>query len=447
MSASADAEPAAVWTRAPGKQYSRASGGAGVYLVREDGTKVLDGSSGAAVSCLGHGHADVTAAIVQQAQQLAFAHSSFFASEPAQKLARMLTKSSGGAFEKLLILNSGSEAVESAIKISRQYALCNDEPERVNIIARESAYHGNTIGALSAGHHPGRRGPFVPMLSPVFHHVSPCFFRRDARPGEDESAYVKRLLADYEEMFIKLGPSTVAAVIVEPVSGATLGAVPAAQGYLAGLRELCDKHGALLIFDEVMCGMGRIGSQHAWQSLGGVAPDVQTIGKGLAGGYQPISGVLFSKKISDAITKSHSTKPFMSGHTYQDHPIGCAAAVATQQAIIQDNLLENVRATGELLKNKLKAEVPLLKEIRGMGLFVAVEFATETHDKPIGAEVAAACLKNGAAVYLCSDLVDAILFAPPYIISADEIDELVGIFVKSTREVLNSRSIGVNGHG
>lgn len=284
------------------------------------------------------------------------------------------------------------------------------------------------------------------MLSPVFHHVSPCFFQRDAHADEDEPAYVRRLLLEYEETFTNLGPRSVAAVIVEPVSGATLGAVPAAQGYLNGLRDLCDKYGALLIFDEVMCGMGRIGTSHAWQSLGGIAPDIQTIGKGLAGGYQPISGVLFSKKISDTITKSHSTNPFMSGHTYQDHPIGCAAAIATQQAIVQDNLLQNVKAMGELLKSSLKIAVPFLKEVRGLGLFIAVEFATEIGSKPIAPEVASTCLKNGAAVYLCSDLVDAILFAPPYIISAGEIGELVDIFLRSTRQVLAARGIGMNGH-
>jgi adenosylmethionine-8-amino-7-oxononanoate aminotransferase len=337
--------------------------------------------------------------------------------------------------------------VESALKLARQYHICNNELQRVNIIGRESSYHGNTFGALAAGHHPGRRGPFTPMLSPVFHHVPPCFLRRDARPGESESLYVQRLLAEYEDSFIKLGPHTVAAMIVEPVSGATLGAVPAAEGYLAGLRQLCDKYGALLIFDEVMCGMGRVGSSHAWQSLGGVVPDLQTIGKGLAGGYQPISGVLFNRKVSETIAQSHPAKPFLSGHTYQDHPIGCAAAVATQQAILQDDLLDNVQAMGALLKKKLEAEVPCQREVRGMGLFVAVEFATDDSTGPIAAMVANTCLKNGAAVYLCSDLVDAILFAPPYIISEAEVFELVEIFVASVREVLSIKGIAVNGHG
>jgi adenosylmethionine-8-amino-7-oxononanoate aminotransferase len=336
----------------------------------------------------------------------------------------------------------GSEAVESALKIARQYHVCNDEPERVNIIGRESSYHGNTFGALSAGHHRGRRGPFTPMLSPVFHHVAPCFFDRDAREGEDETSYVNRLLAQAEDRFIQLDPRTVAAMIVEPVSGATLGAVPASPGYLKGLRGLCNKYGALLIFDEVMCGMGRVGSMHAWQSLDTSAPDLQTIGKGLAGGYQPISGVLFSKKISEALTQAHPKKPFMSGHTYQDHPIGCAAAVATQKAIIHDDLLQNVRAMGSRLKQRLEAQTPCIKQVRGMGLFVAAEFATASCAiDPIAAEVASTCLKQGAAVYLCSDLVDAILFAPPYIITSTEIDELVAIFVASAREVLTKRGI------
>jgi adenosylmethionine-8-amino-7-oxononanoate aminotransferase len=344
-----------------------------------------------------------------------------------------------------MLRTSGSEAVESALKLARQYHVCNDQPERVHIIGRVSSYHGNTFGALSAGHHPGRKGPYIPMLSPVFHHGPPCFFSRDACDGEDKAAYVARLLAEYEELFIKLGSSTVAAMIVEPVSGATLGAVPAVEGYLSGLRSLCDRHGALLIFDEVMCGMGRIGSLHAWQSLGGVPPDIQTIGKGLAGGYQPISGVLLNQRISDVLTKSHPTKPFMSGHTYQDHPIGCAAAIATQQVIIRDDLLRNVREMGLLLQKKLRSSVPYVKEVRGRGLFVAVEFASEGSDttKPIAAEVASTCLQKGAAVYLCSDLVDAILFAPPYIISASEIESLISIFVESVRRVLASRGIQI----
>lgn len=241
-------------------------------------------------------------------------------------------------------------------------------------------------------------------------------------------------------MFEKLQPSSVAALILEPISGATLGAVPAAEGYLARLRGLCDKHGALLIFDEVMCGMGRAGTLHAWESLGSVAPDLQTIGKGLGAGYQPISAVLVGAKVHQAIQSKQSTIPFVSGHTYQGHSIGCAAALATQQVIVNDNLLSNVRAMVGLLERELREKTPLLKEIRGLGLFRAVEFATQEGSE-VAAEVASTCLSNGLAVYLCSPATDSILFAPPFIINEHQVKELVDIFAASTSEVLAKRGL------
>lgn len=288
--------------------------------------------------------------------------------------------------------------------------------------------------------HPVRRGAFAPILSPAFHHVSRCFFQKDAKAGEDEEAYVARLIQEYEDMFQRLGPGTVAAVIFEPVSGATLGSVPAANGYLAAVREVCDKYGALLIFDEVMCGMGRCGTLHAWQSLGSVVPDLQSIGKGLGGGYQPISAVLVGPKVFNIIETPRTPSVFLSGHTYQDHPIGCAAALATQEVIIREKLLDQVKARGEFLSRKLQKSTPLLKEVRGLGLFRTVEFDTPA-DCAIAPEVASTCLKNGAAVYLCSDATDAVMFAPPYIISEAEIDDLVDIFAKSVRSVLSSRGL------
>ncbi|KAL6251172.1 hypothetical protein RBB50_001380 [Rhinocladiella similis] len=430
--------PTAIFHRSFTKNYDTAAGGKGVYIIGPDGRRTLDGSSGAAVSCLGHGHPTIIEAIVQQARTMAYAHSSFFTSSPAEELAHLLCSLSNGVFTKLLVLSSGSEAVESAIKIARQYHFARGETQRVNYISREFSYHGNSIGALSAGYHPQRREAFVPLLSPAFHHVSPCFFSRDAREDEDEHAYVERLIAEYEAMFENLGPDTVAAVLVEPVSGATLGGVPAATGYLTRLRQLCDKHGSLLIFDEVMCGMGRIGTLHAWQSLGEVTPDIQTIGKGLGAGYQPISGVLVSGKIEEAFRLGQDKAPFLSGHTYQDHSIACAAALATQRTIQEEGLLDNVQLMGERLEKRLKATVPMLKEVRGLGLFRAVEFKTSS-TSPLAADVASACLKNGAAVYLCSSAVDAILFAPPYIINEQEIDHLVDIFVESVKEVLEAR--------
>lgn len=325
--------------------------------------------------------------------------------------------------------------MESAIKLVRQYHVAKGDTQRVNFICRKYAYHGNTLGALSAGFNPPRRQTFEPLLSSAFHHVSPCFFSRDGKDGEDEGSYVDTLIAEFEEMFDTLGPSSVAAILIEPMSGATLGAAPAAQGYLSRLRDMCNKHDALLIFDEVMCGMGRPGTLHAWQSLGNIAPDLQTIGKGLGAGYQPISAVLVGSKVHQVLQSSQTKYPFISGHTYQGHSIGCAAALATQQTIVNDSLLDNVKLMGDILERELRKHVPRLKEVRGLGLFKAVEFDTQS-DHPIAADVARTCLSKGAAVYTCSSAVDAILFAPPFIINEREIKELVRIFAASTKQVL-----------
>lgn len=429
----------AVFHRSQHKLYETAFAASGVYIINADGRRTIDGSSGAAVSCLGHGHTEVIDAIVRQARQLSFVHGSFFTNHPAQDLAKLLIEQSSGAFKRAMLLNSGSEAVESAIKLARQYHVANSQPERVNFISRQYSYHGNTLGALSAGMHFARRSQFAPLLSPSFHHVSRCFYSKDARAGETEEKYTTRLIEGYEAMFQQLGPSTVAAVILEPVSGATLGSVPATKGYLRGVRDVCDRHGALLIFDEVMCGMGRCGTFNAWQSLGGVAPDLQTIGKGLAGGYQPISGVLLNGKVFDMIESPRTPSVFLSGHTYQDHPMGCAAALATQRVIIRDKLLDKVRVAGRMLRQRLQESVPNISEVRGLGLFLTVEFE-QTSETPIAADVASACLKNGAAVYLCSDATDAVMFAPPFIIADSEIDELVDVFRTSVEEVLSRRA-------
>jgi adenosylmethionine-8-amino-7-oxononanoate aminotransferase len=322
--------------------------------------------------------------------------------------------------------------------------MCNHEPERVNVIAREYSYHGNTLGALAAGWNPPRRDPYAPMLSPAFHHAPRCFYSRDAESGEDESDYVARIMDAYEQLFQRLNPATVAAVIVEPVVGATLGSVAAATGYLSCLRKLCDRHGALLIYDEVMCGMGRTGTAHAWQSLDGPSPDLQTIGKGLAAGYQPVSAVLISGKVSSRMHESSSSRVFLSGHTYQAHAIGCAAAIAVQKTMQRDSLLDNVREMGAYLVQQLSQHIPqpLLKEIRGVGLFQTVEFSTaQMGTAPVAAEVAALTFEKGAAVYLCSSAVDAILFAPPFIITKHQVDELVKCFIGAVLEVFHTRGI------
>jgi adenosylmethionine-8-amino-7-oxononanoate aminotransferase len=432
-----------VFHRSVEKKYPIAQDGSGVYITTSDGRKVLDGSSGAAVSSVGHGNVEVISAICDQARQLAFAHSSFFTSGPAEELAETLIKESDGAFEKVMLLSSGSEAVESALKLARQYHIFNGQSGRVNIIGREHAYHGNTLGALAAGKNPSRRAAFDPMLSPAFHHVRRCFHQQDG--GElSEEQYEDELLAEYEEQFERVGPSTIAAVIIEPVGGATLGAVTPTKGYLSRLSELCQHHGILTIFDEVMCGMGRVGSYHAWQYFGGVKPDLQTIGKGLAGGYQPLSGVLIGTRVNE-IFQEHSkgSRAFVSGHTYQDHSIACAAALAVQRIIIRDKLTEQSQKMGVLLRQCLEQALPqAFKDhnggFRGAGLFQAVDFGSlSTPDgSPIAKAMAATCLEKGLAVYLCSPLVNACLICPPLVVEEEHIRTIVDIFVCALQSLL-----------
>src|SRR6187402_1292430 len=278
----------------------KAIGGEGVYLFAEDGRRIIDASGGAAVSCLGHQHPRVLAAMERQAAKLAYAHTGFFTSEPAEELAERLVGHEPGGLAYVYYVSGGSEAVEASIKIARQYFIERGEPQRAHFIARRQSYHGNTLGALAAGGNAWRRAPYAPLLSAAFSHVTPAFAYHERHDGESDAQFVARLAAELEAEFQRLRPDTVAAFLAEPVVGATAGAVTAPDGYFKAVREICDRHGALLILDEVMCGMGRTGTTHAWEQEG-VAPDIQAIAKGLGGGYQPIGAMLTNGKIIDAI--------------------------------------------------------------------------------------------------------------------------------------------------
>lgn len=276
---------------------------------------------------------------------------------------------------------TGSEAVEAALKLSREYFVWKGEPQRVNFIARWESYHGTTIGSLSASGHVVRRGPFEPMLGSHFHKISPCNPYRQRLDGESDVAFVARKAAELEDMFRNLGPETVAAVILEPVVGAALGCVPAVPGYLHAMKQVCRKYGALLIFDEVMCGMGRTGTLHAWQQEG-VVPDLQTIAKGFGGGYMPASALLVGIEVSRMMIGQG--KVFTHGHTYQNHPVVAASALKVQQIIKEENLLFNVRTQGELLERRLKQRLgnhPNVGDIRGHGLFWGIEFVKDKTTK------------------------------------------------------------------
>ncbi len=411
--------------------------GRGIWLRLASGQEVLDGSGGAAVACLGHGHERVIAAIEAQSRRVAYAHTSLFSSHPAEDLADLLLAGESGDLTHAFFVSSGSEAMEAALKLARQYFVERGEPERTRFIARRQSYHGNTLGALAAGGNRARRALYEPILSPVFSHVSPCFAYRFQRVEETEADYAARLAAELEAEFRRLGPHRVIAFIAEPVVGATTGCVPPAAGYFRAVREICQRHGALLILDEVMCGMGRTGTLHAWEQEE-ISPDIQVIAKGLGGGYQPIGGILIGRRVAASL--AGGTGRFVHGHTYQAHPVACAAALAVQQVIKEDNLLANVRDMGARLEASLIERFgnhPQVGDIRGRGLFRALEFVSERSTKTpfapglkLHERVKDKALAFGLAIYPMGGTIDGkagdhIIIAPPYTIDESGIDLIV----------------------
>ncbi|KAK3357295.1 pyridoxal phosphate-dependent transferase [Lasiosphaeria hispida] len=353
----------------------------GYYWYPRNGERILDACGGAGVACIGHARKDVAQAAVAQMKAFSYVSYAHFKTKPVQEVSDWLINSTGGEMQKVYLMCSGSEAVEAALKLSREYFIWKDEPQRVNFIGREESYHGTTIGSLSASGHVVRRGPFEPILVPQFHKISSCNPYRQRRPEEDDEAFATRKAAELEEQFQRLGPDTVAAVIMEPVVGAALGCVPAVPGYLRAMKVVCEKYGALLIFDEVMCGMGRTGVLHAWQHEM-VVPDLQTIGKGFAGGYMPASALLVGAKVAELMKREDRT--FTHGHTYQNHPVVSATALKVQKIIQEDNLVSNVETAGhtlEQLLHKLLGNHPNVGDIRGRGLFWGIEFVQDKTTK------------------------------------------------------------------
>ncbi len=409
-----------------------AVGGHGAWLVDAAGNRYLDASGGAAVSCLGHGHADVLAAMHAQIDRLAYAHTSFFTSEPAEALADQLVRTAPAGMSHAYFVSGGSEAIEAALKMARQYFVEIGQPERSVFIGRRQSYHGNTLGALAVGGNAWRRAQFAPLLIDV-KHVAPCYAYRDRRDGESELEYGARLAAELDATIRACGERRVIAFVAETVGGATAGALVPVPGYFKAVREVCDRHGVLLILDEVMCGMGRTGSLHACEQEA-VVPDPMTVAKGLGGGYQPIGAVLAQKRIVDAM--SAGTGFFQHGHTYLGHPVACAAALAVQRVIERDGLLAQVRARGASLRARLEARLgahPHVGDIRGRGLFYGVELvrdrATKTPFEPaqkLHARVKGEAMARGLMVYPMGGTIDGrlgdhVLIAPPFIVSEDEL--------------------------
>jgi adenosylmethionine-8-amino-7-oxononanoate aminotransferase len=425
-----------VFHRAPKRTLPVAVAGDGIEIIDSEGKRYIDASGGAAVSCLGHSNQRVIDAIKRQAQQLPYAHTSFFTTEPAEALADWLVTRAPQGLGHVYFVSGGSEAIEAALKLARQYFVETGEPQRRHFIARRQSYHGNTLGALAIGGNAWRREPFLPILIEA-HHVSACYAYREQRPGESDDAFTQRLADELESKLIELGPDTVAAFVAETVVGATAGAVPPVGDYLRKIRAVCDKYGVLLILDEIMSGMGRTGHLYACDE-DGVAPDLLTIAKGLGAGYQPIGATLVNDKIYDAIVNGSGF--FQHGHTYIGHATACAAALEVQRVIEEDRLLDNVKARGEQLRASLREHYlrhEHIGDVRGRGLFVGIELVKDRATKaPFAPELAVnvaikrEAMKRGLMVYPMGGTVDGVsgdhvLLAPPFICTADDIDRIV----------------------
>ncbi len=417
-------------------RYPVAESGRGLTIRDAEGREYIDASGGAAVSCLGHGHPDVLAAMHAQLDRLAYAHTSFFTTAVAEDLAEDLIAHAPPGIGHVYFVSGGSEGIEAALKMARQYFVEVGQPQRRHFIARRQSYHGNTLGALAVGGNEWRRKQFAPLLIET-HHVSPCFEYRERRPDETPVQYGERLARELENQIEVLGPDTVIAFVAETVGGATAGAITAVEGYFRRVRDICDKHGILLILDEVMCGMGRTGTLHACEQEG-ISPDLMVIAKGLGGGFAPIGAVLVAERVLEAFESGSGM--FQHGHTYLGHPLACAGALAVQQVIRRDNLLENVRRQGAHLMRRLNERFGNhhhVGDVRGRGMFQAIELVGDrANQEPfdpkhkLHARIKQEAMARGLMVYPMGGTIDGargdhVLLAPPFITDAKAIDTIV----------------------
>ncbi len=426
-----------VFPRNSTKRLPRVAHGAGPFLYDQSGKAYFDGSGGAAVSCLGHSDAKVIAAIKAQVDQVAFAHTGFFTSDPAEQLADALVQHAPAGLNHVYLVSGGSEAMESALKLARQYKLEVGEKARRHVIARRQSYHGNTLGALATGGNMWRREPFSPLMTEG-HHIAPCYAYRDQRATETAQEYGLRVAQELEDKILELGPDEVLAFVAEPVVGATAGALPAVDGYFRAIRNICDRYGVLLILDEVMCGMGRTGTLFACEQEG-ISPDICAIAKGLGAGYQPIGAMMCTSEIYDAIRDGSGF--FQHGHTYNGHPTACSAALAVLRRLTDDGIADQVAPKGKSLQAALRSAFenhPFVGDIRGRGLFIGLELVEDRATKQpfdptlgLPEKVKAAAFEAGLICYPMGGTIDGrngahVLLAPPFIMEEAHIDLIVG---------------------
>lgn len=412
-----------------------ASGGSGVWLEDDEGRRYLDACGGVAVSSLGHRHPRIIEAVERSARDLAWAHAGTFTSRPAEELAELLACWSGG-LTHAQFLSSGSEAMELALKIAYQYHAERGDTGRKLVISRRQSYHGSTLATLAISGNLQRRSIFEPLLGPA-EFVAPCYAYRDRLPGESTEEYAARLADGLEARIRQVGVRNVAAFTAETVVGSTNGAVPAVPGYLSRVKEVCARHGVLLVLDEVMAGLGRTGRHFAYLD-DGVVPDIVAVGKGLGAGYVPISAVLVSPHIHRTLEAGSGV--LQSAQTNVNHSFACAVALEVQRTIHDDDLLGNVKKRGEQLRHSLTerfSTTPVVGDIRGRGLFIGVELVDAADGRtPMsgGAQLVSALkrtgMEHGVLLYPGYGTVDGkignhVLLAPPFIAESSDIEEMV----------------------
>ncbi|KAF5988963.1 ornithine aminotransferase [Fusarium bulbicola] len=421
----------------------------GVWITLSSGRKILDGCAGAAVAIIGHGNTEVRDAMVEQMSSVSYVHTMAYTTSSAEDLANYILDGEPFDLTRAYFVGSGSEAMDSAMKLARQYHVENGQPQRTKFVSRRQAYHGNTIGAMSMGSFVARRAPYEgAILLDNVSYVSPAYEYRVRKDDETEQEYAQRLVDELEAEFQAVGPDTIMAFVAETVGGATAGCISPPAGYFEGVGRVCRKYGILLILDEVMCGVGRCGTFFAFEQDGDVRPDIVTTGKGLGGGYAPIAATLVHRKIIETLKKG--TASFNHGHTYQAHPVSCAAALAIQKIIRRDNLVTRAATLGARLHKSLVEifqDLEFVGNIRGRGLFWGIEFVKDKKTKTpfdskirFGVKVQERAFQLGLAVYPGSGTADGkegdhVIVSPPLTITEDEMDELLVLLKKACDDV------------
>jgi hypothetical protein len=423
----------------------------GSYLYDVNGKQYIDGSGGPAVYCIGHANEEVNNAIKHQLDRIAHGYRYNFTTDALEQLTEIIANRCGGELKHMVFVSGGSEAVESCLKLALQYQTAIGQTSRRRFIARERSWHGNTLGALGVSGFLERRTPFEGAFIDAIR-ISPANAYRPVAGATAESAG-EACASELEDAILKHGAGTIAAFIFEPVVGAAGGCVPAPAGYARRVREICDRHGVLMIADEVMCGAGRCGT---WRALArdGVEPDIMSVAKGLAAGYMPLGAAVYNTRINAAIMPVHGAP--MTGHTFTGHTASCAAGVAVQKIIAREKLVERVAANEDRLKNLLRdalSGVEAVGDIRGRGHFMAVELvADRTSKAPFPAarrlfmKVRQRGLENGLICYPVGGNVDGVngdivIIAPPYNATDAELEEIVAKTAKSIRQVLQAEGL------